>query len=46
MWSHELRGNMLHRYDMTALDGELQGGYKEAWPPKVIPGWQRQLYHL
>lgn len=29
---------MLHHYDMTALDGELQGGYKEARPSKVIPG--------
>lgn len=38
MWSHELRGNMIHHYDMTTPGGELQGGYEEARPSRSFPG--------
>ena len=38
MWSHELRGSMIHRYEMTTLGGESQGAYKEARPSRSFHG--------
>lgn len=38
MWSHELRGNMIHHCDTTTLDGELQGGYKKHGPRRSFHG--------
>ena len=38
MWSHELHGNMIHHYDTTTLDAELQGGYEKHGPQRSFHG--------